>query len=51
MATLHIKQSGGANIVSIPKAVISALDLKVGSQLALSVENNKIILSPTDEQR
>jgi len=50
MTSLAIRQSGGANIVSIPKAVLKVLGLHVGSSLDLSIENNKIILTPIKEE-
>jgi antitoxin ChpS len=46
MTAIAIRQSGGANIVSIPKAVVNTLGLKVGSQLDLSIEDNRIVLTP-----
>ncbi|MCX7119425.1 MAG: AbrB/MazE/SpoVT family DNA-binding domain-containing protein [Legionellales bacterium] len=46
MSHLVIRQSGGANIVSIPKAILKTLELHVGSKLDLSVVNNKIVLTP-----
>ena len=47
MTQLAIRQSGGANIISIPKAILNALSLKVGSMLDLSIENNSIVLTPS----
>jgi len=47
MTKISIRQSGGANIVSIPKAILSLLDLHVGSSLDLRVEDNRIVLTPT----
>ena len=49
MTQIAIRQSGGANIVSLPKAIVQTLGLEVGSKLNLSVENNKIILTPVVE--
>lgn len=46
MTTIAIRRSGGANIVSLPKAVIEMMHLGVGSALNLSVEGDKIILTP-----
>lgn len=46
MIHLAIRQSGGANIVSLPKAVLKTLGLHVGSELDLSLQDNKIILTP-----
>lgn len=47
MTKISIRQSGGANIVSIPRAILSMLDLHVGSSLDLRVEDNRIVLTPT----
>jgi AbrB family looped-hinge helix DNA binding protein len=50
MTSITIRQSGDANIVSIPKAIVQLLNLHVGSRLELSVEDNKIILTPITEE-
>lgn len=42
MSHLAIRQSGGANIVSIPKAILKTLGLHVGSTLDLSIVDCKI---------
>jgi antitoxin component of MazEF toxin-antitoxin module len=47
---LAIRQSGGANILSIPKAILKALNLHTGSTLNLSIKNHKIILTPIEDQ-
>ena len=49
MTAISVRQSGGANIVSIPKAIVNTLGLQVGSKLDLSIENNRIILTPIKE--
>lgn len=49
MTSISVRQSGGANIISIPKAIVNTLGLHVGSKLDLSIENNRIILTPCDE--
>ncbi len=46
MTSVSIRQSGGANIISIPKSVVASLGLEVGSQLELSISDNRIILTP-----
>ncbi|MBL4867724.1 MAG: AbrB/MazE/SpoVT family DNA-binding domain-containing protein, partial [Pseudomonadales bacterium] len=51
MTAIAVRQSGGANIISIPKAIVKTLGLQVGSKLDLSIENNKIILTPITETR
>ncbi|PCJ16889.1 MAG: AbrB/MazE/SpoVT family DNA-binding domain-containing protein [SAR86 cluster bacterium] len=46
MSIISIRKSGGANIISIPKAITDTLGLKVGSTLDLSIKGNKIVLTP-----
>ena len=46
MTAISIRQSGGANIVSIPKAIVNTLGLHVGSKLDMSIKDNKIVLTP-----
>lgn len=46
MTQIAIRQSGGASIVSLPKAILKTLSLKVGSTLELSIEDNRIVLTP-----
>jgi antitoxin ChpS len=50
MSTVAIRQSGGANIVSIPKSVLKALNLHPGSSLDLSIRDNTIVLTPVSEE-
>lgn len=51
MTHLAIRQSGGANIVSLPKAVLKTLGLHVGSTLNLSIIDCKIVLTPVVEKQ
>ncbi len=46
MKTVSIRQSGGSNIVSIPKVIAQTLNLTVGSKLDLSIRDNCIVLTP-----
>ncbi len=50
MTAIVVRQSGGANIVSIPKAVVNTLGLHVGSKLDMSIKDNKIVLTPITEE-
>jgi len=50
VTAIAVRQSGGANIVSIPKAIVKTLGLHVGSKLDLSIEDNKIVLTPIAEE-
>lgn len=51
MTQIAIRQSGGASIISIPKAILSTLGLQVGSSLELSIEDNRIVLTPASEEQ
>ena len=50
MTTVTVRQSGGSEIVSIPKAIGKALGLHVGSELNLSIVDNRIVLDPVVEK-
>ena len=50
MTQLSIRQSGGAAIVSLPKAVLKTLGLDVGSSLDLTIKGQSIVLSPFKEE-
>lgn len=50
MTQVAIRQSGGATIISLPKVILNTLHLQVGSTLELTLENNKIILSPVNQE-
>lgn len=50
MTQVAIRQSGGATIISLPKVILNTLHLQVGSSLELTLENNKIILSPINHE-
>ena len=50
MTAVTVRQSGGAEIISIPKAIGNILGLHVGSKLELSIVDNKILLAPIDEE-
>ena len=49
MTQVAIRQSGGANIISIPKVILRTLALETGASLDLTIEDNKIILTPVKE--
>ncbi len=49
MTNVTVRQSGGAEIVTIPKAIGSILGLHAGSKLELTIVDNKIVLTPADE--
>lgn len=47
--SIAIRQSGGANIVSLPKSIVQTLGLSVGSKLDLTLEDNRIVLTPVED--
>ncbi len=49
MTQVAIRQSGGANIISLPKVILRTLALDTGASLDLTIEDNKIILTPIKE--
>ena len=49
MTQVTIRKSGGASIISIPKVILRTLALDAGASLDLSIEDNKIILTPIKE--
>ena len=50
MTAISVRQSGGANIVSIPKAIVKTLGLSVGSKLELTIKDNAIVLTPIENE-
>lgn len=50
MSHISIRQSGGANIVSLPKVILKTLGLHVGSTLDLSIVDSKIVLTPISKK-
>ncbi|WP_192483789.1 MULTISPECIES: AbrB/MazE/SpoVT family DNA-binding domain-containing protein [Cysteiniphilum] len=50
MSSLSLRQSGGANIVSIPKKILQILNLHTGDKLDIHIEDSKIILTPRIEE-
>ena len=49
MSTVAVRRSGGANIISIPKTVLELLHLSVGSEMNVSIKDNKIVLTPVTQ--
>ncbi len=50
MTAVTVRQSGGAEIVSIPKAIGQSLGIHVGAKLDLTIEDNKLVLTPIKEE-
>ncbi len=50
MTSVALRQSGGANIISIPKAIVKTLGLHTGSKLDLTIKDNQIVLTPVENE-
>ena len=50
MTSVAVRQSGGAHIISIPKAIVKTLGLHLGSKLELSIVEQNIVLTPIEEE-
>jgi antitoxin component of MazEF toxin-antitoxin module len=46
MTQVSIRKAGGVNIISIPPAISTQFGLESGSVITVTVENNRIILTP-----
>lgn len=49
MNKASIRQSGDSKVITIPNTLLKSLNLETGSEVELSIENGKIILSPIIE--
>lgn len=47
--SISIRRSGGANIISLPKKILSILNLDVGSKLIPSIQDDAILLTPAKQ--
>jgi len=48
--SVAIRQSGGASIVTIPKAITRSLGLDIGSELEITIDQDRIVLTPSKPQ-
>lgn len=46
---LTVRKSGGSTIISLPKTVLETLHLHVGSVMYLSLDHEKIVLTPAND--
>ncbi len=46
MITLTLRRRGGSVVVSLPRKILSLLDLDAGATVRMAVENGKIIMAP-----
>ncbi len=44
-----IRQSGGAAILTIPKAVLTEMNIGYGSKVGFTVEGNRLVINPVED--
>jgi antitoxin ChpS len=49
--TSKIRKQGGAAVVTIPPALLKLMDLEVGAELRLSVEQGRLVAEPAESAR
>jgi antitoxin ChpS len=49
--TSKIRRQGGAAVVTIPPALLKLMDLEVGAEVRLSVEQGRLIAEPSASAR
>lgn len=50
MITVSLRRTGGSCTVSIPRTITKLLKLEIGARFKLSVSDNNIILTPTEDE-
>lgn len=48
--TVAIRRSGGASVISLPKAMLQTLHLDIGAKLELYLEDGRIVMRPATEK-
>lgn len=46
---ITVRKSGGSTIISLPKVVLETLHLSIGAVMNLSLEDNRIVLTPAND--
>lgn len=46
MLSMPLRKQGGAAVITVPAAVVQALDLRVGEALAMDVQGGSLIVTP-----
>jgi antitoxin component of MazEF toxin-antitoxin module len=46
MITLTLRRRGGSVVVSLPRKILSLLDLDAGAMVRMTVENGKVVMAP-----
>jgi len=48
---VQVRKAGGSGIISLPKALLSALSLDIGMELIASLEKDRIVLTPIKKNK
>lgn len=46
MTTATLRTLGGSVVITVPKQILRLMDLEVGNQVELTLENGKLIVAP-----
>jgi len=50
MSAVIVRQSGDDKIITLPKSIVMSHGLHIGSKLDISLESNKIVLTPIADE-
>ena len=51
MAVAILRKLGGSVVMTVPRKVLALVDLDVGAEVKLSVENGKLVVSPQGKSK
>jgi antitoxin ChpS len=51
MQSVKLRQVGGSVMVAVPKMILEAFALKAGSDVAMSIDDGRIVMEPTVKPR
>jgi antitoxin ChpS len=51
MTTAFLRKVGGSVMLSVPPAILTALHLEAGAEVALAVEGDKLVIEPKARPR
>lgn len=51
MTTAVLRRLGGSVVVTVPRKVLALVDLDAGAEVAITVENGKLVVSPRSRPR
>lgn len=51
MHTTSLRKVGGSVMLTVPPALLDALELSVGAKVGLAVEDGRLVVEPTNRRR